>query len=74
MILKINKNIKEFETLCKKNGIYLLDMTERFKKEYANNHILPYGFNNTSIGVGHFNRYGHEMIADELYKLIKEVE
>ena len=69
-----NENVKEFEKLCQDNGIYFLDMSKRFKEEYEKNYILPYGFSNTSVGSGHLNKYGHEMVADELYKLIKEVE
>ena len=25
---------------------------------------------NSTVGSGHLNKYGHEMIADELYKII----
>ena len=60
-----------FSNLCSENGITFLDMTERFKYEYEINHILPHGFCNSSVGSGHLNRYGHEMIADELYKIIQ---
>ncbi len=67
-----NENIEEFSKLCKENGIYFLDMSDRFREEYEKNYILPYGFSNTSVGTGHLNKYGHEMIAEELYKLIKE--
>jgi len=59
-----------FANLCAKNGIIFLDMTERFKYEYDVNHILPYGFTNSSVGSGHLNKYGHEMIADELHKIM----
>ena len=61
----------KFSDLCSENGITFLDMTERFKYEYETNHILPHGFCNSSIGSGHLNKYGHEMIADELYKIIE---
>lgn len=60
----------EFTELCEKNGITFLDMSERFKSEYETNHILPHGFVNSSVGSGHLNKYGHKMIADELYKII----
>ena len=75
LILKVDEKEKEkFSKLCEKNGIYLLDLSDRFKEEYEKNYILPYGFSNTSVGTGHFNKYGHEMVADELYKLIMRVE
>ena len=61
-----------FAALCKKNGILFLNMRERFQMEYDENHILPYGFANTSIGSGHLNRYGHQMMAEELYALMQE--
>ncbi len=64
-------SVQKFADLCEKNGIYFLDMSERFKEEYEKNYILPYGFSNTSVGKGHLNKYGHEMVAEELYKLIK---
>lgn len=60
----------EFSDLCINHGITFLDMTDRFKYEYYTNHILPHGFSNSRVGSGHLNKYGHEMIADELYKII----
>lgn len=62
-----------FAALCEKNGIYFLSMRDRFQQEYDEDHILPYGFANTSVGSGHLNRYGHEMMAEELYTLMQEV-
>lgn len=62
-----------FAQLCEENGIYFLDMRDRFLTEYEQNHILPYGFANTSVGSGHLNKYGHEMMAEELYALMQEV-
>ncbi len=61
-----------FSVLCDKNGIAFLDMTERFQREYESRHILPHGFCNSSVGSGHLNRYGHEMIADELYQMMEK--
>ena len=62
-----------FQEVCEENGIYFLDMSDRFQQEYEESYTLPYGFANTSVGSGHLNKYGHAMIADELYKLISEV-
>ena len=42
--------------------------------EYNQNYILPHGFINSSIGNGHLNKYGHKMLAEELYKIIEEVK
>lgn len=73
--LVCDKNlIDQFQKLCNNNSILFLDMSDRFIKEYESAYVLPYGFSNTSVGSGHLNKYGHTMIADELYKLIAEVE
>jgi len=69
-----DKQREVFANLCEKNGITFLDMTERFEYEYDVNHILPHGFTNSSVGSGHLNKYGHEMIADELHKIIESEE
>lgn len=64
----------QFKRLCDDNGILFLDMSNRFKEEYESAYILPYGFSNSPVGEGHLNKYGHAMIADELYNLILEEE
>ena len=66
--------VEQFEQTCRENGLMFLDMSQRFTREYYENHRLPYGFSNTSVGSGHLNKYGHAMIADELYRLISETE
>lgn len=66
--------MKLFSDSCKRNGVYFLDMSERFLSEYAKNYTLPYGFINSSVGKGHMNRYGHKMFAEEIYALIKRIE
>ena len=66
--------IARFERLCDENGILFLDMSDRFKEEYESTYTLPYGFSNTPVGAGHMNKYGHAMMADELYNLILEEE
>ncbi len=68
------EDVERFSKLCQENEIYFLDMSNRFREEYEKNYILPYGFNNTTIGKGHLNKYGHNMIAEELYKIIKGAE
>ena len=75
--LKINgepETVRQFSDLCEQNGIYFLDMSNRFLDEYEKKHTLPYGFMNTSVGKGHMNRYGHRMFAEEIYKLIQRIE
>jgi len=69
-----SKTSKQFEELCKENNIYYLDMSNRYAEEYKNNYTLPTGFINTSVGVGHINPNGHKMMAEELSKIIKEID
>lgn len=64
--------IDQFKRSCDNNGILFLDMSDRFIKEYERSHILPHGFSNSPVGKGHLNKYGHAMIAEELYKMILE--
>ena len=64
----------QFAAECDENHLYFLNMGNHFLSEYDNTYRLPYGFINTSVGSGHLNRYGHAMIANDLYKLIMEVE
>lgn len=70
----IPEAVNQFRALCEENGIYFVDAGQRFLDEYAKNYTLPYGFINTSAGSGHLNRYGHRMFAEEIYKLMKEIE
>ena len=71
--LKIEGNpeaVKVFKNACEQNGIYFIDMSERFLSEYAKNFTLPTGFFNTSVTKGHLNKDGHRMFAEEVCKLI----
>ena len=65
-------NEDAFGALCEENGVLFLNMRDRFQTEYDENHVLPYGFANSAVGVGHLNKYGHRMMAEELYALMKE--
>lgn len=67
-----NNHKSVFAELCKKNGVIFLDMTERFTKEYKIQHKLPHGFVNSPVGKGHLNKFGHNLIAEEVYKIIEE--
>ena len=61
-----------FADICRKTQVLFLDMSDIFLSRYEEDHVLPYGFSNTSVGSGHLNRNGHAMIADAVYDLIKE--
>lgn len=64
--------LAKFADLCEKNRVLFLDMSDAFIRKYEETHILPHGFWNTSVGSGHLNRYGHEMIACAAYDLMEE--
>lgn len=63
-----------FREVCEKNGIVFVDMTKDFEKLYYEEHHLPYGFINTSLGEGHLNEYGHRVIAERLAEVIRSLE
>ncbi len=68
------KQMQVFSAACKEYGITFVDMTDTFMEAYEKDHILPYGFANTEVGVGHLNRHGHRMIAQELAKVLSSME
>jgi len=70
--VNVDERTKTWSRLCPKYDILYLDMSEKYLKEYQNNKLLPYGFINTEIGSGHLNRHGHRMIAEELFRMLKE--
>lgn len=72
MCLVNNDAVSVFADLCAENDIIFLDMSKRFEKEYKEHYAVPYGFSNTSVGEGHLNKSGHAMMANEIYRLIKE--
>lgn len=61
---------EEFKQLCDTYGFTLVDMTQTFLEAYETDYIVPYGFSNTTLGTGHLNKYGHEMIAENLYQVM----
>lgn len=68
------EKLELFKKSCYNHDIEFVDLTERYLKEYGETYILPYGFSNTKIGKGHLNSFGHQMVADELYKKIVSME
>lgn len=66
--------LRSFEELCEKNDIIFIDMTESFTYLYTQNHKLGHGFDNTEVGSGHLNQYGHKVIAEKLCEIIKKQE
>ena len=56
-------------TLCDKNNINFIDMTEDFSNALNNNEYV-YGFLNTLPNFGHLNKTGHKIIAEKISKFI----
>jgi len=69
-----DEGVEKFQETCQENGIIFVDMTGDFENLYYTEHKLPYGFINTGVGIGHLNKYGHEVIAERLSKTIQELE
>lgn len=63
-----------FEDECNKHGVRFIDMYDAFNRDYLENKRLPYGFINTAVGEGHLNVLGHNLIAEQLGNVIRELE
>lgn len=59
-----------YKKICARYDIDFVDMSDAYIKAYEDDHIVPYGFANTTMGAGHTNRKAHQMMAEELYKVI----
>lgn len=69
-----DKYLKAFSEYSDKYGISFIDMTDRFTDMYYNENHVPHGFCTGLTASGHINKYGHEAVADELYKTIIRME
>ncbi|MBQ8298878.1 MAG: hypothetical protein IJX99_03285 [Clostridia bacterium] len=63
-----------YKKVCEKNNIIFVDMYNPFAELYSLTYRLPHGFSNTRVGMGHLNKYGHEVIANTIFEIIKEKE
>lgn len=61
-----------YKEICAKYDIDFVDMSDAYMKAFKEDHIVPYGFANTTMGTGHTNREAHRMMAEELYKVINK--
>ena len=68
------KQLAAFKSVCAEKGIVFVDLTGAYTGEYAESCQLPYGFANTTPGVGHMNKVGHRLFAQEVYETIKALE
>lgn len=53
---------------CEANNIFFCDVSNEFLDAYEKNRTVPYGFENTAMGIGHLNVHGHKILADTLYE------
>ena len=60
-----------YRKACARYDIDFVDMSDTFMQAYENDHIIPYGFNNTTPGAGHINAAAHRMMAQEVYKVLR---
>lgn len=65
---------KSFAVLCKLNDIEYIDMYSAYTEVYNSTHRLLHGFSNTTVGKGHLNKYGHQIVANVLYEFIIGME
>ena len=63
-----------FASACQANEVLFVDMTEDFLQMYHTEYVLPHGFCNTAVGVGHLNQHGHKAIAERLAEVISANE
>jgi len=70
MTVEYSENLEAFVRCCDAYGIAFVNVGEDFLEDYENSYHVPYGFSNTTMGEGHINRWGHEVIARALYEEI----
>lgn len=58
--------VEQFATACDECDIEFLDPGKAYLDAYENDHIVPYGFSNTSMGTGHLNQDGNQIIYELL--------
>lgn len=74
LIFKENLESTAFAEKAAEWGIYYIDLTDAFLKEYDVNHHVPHGFETGKLCKGHLNRYGHKVFAYSVANLITAIE
>lgn len=72
MEITVQETTAMFRAACEANDILFVDVSEAFLEAYEESYAVPYGFSNTTMGTGHLSEDGHRVIAEELYKVLKE--
>lgn len=57
-----------FRNECLKYGIDVIDMSEDFYSYFLRTKKIHRGFANSKPGAGHFNRSGHKLVADSIFR------
>lgn len=73
MVVTYNDKIDLLLEIAPEYDIQVVNCETVFLKEYEKDYTFPLGYSNTSYGPGHLNSKGHEIVADELYALLKEI-
>lgn len=74
LVITEQKTTEMFAAACAANNILFVDMSDAFLTAYEEDYSVPYGFFNTTMATGHLSADGHRVIAEELYKVLKEEE
>ena len=71
-----NRNVypRVFKQCADKYEISFIDMTDRFERMYYEDHHVAHGFCTGKLAYGHLNKYGHAVMAEELYNEIINLE
>jgi hypothetical protein len=64
----------DFRAACSDNDIVFVDAGDAFLNAYETDYTIPYGFFNTTLGGGHLNRKGHQIVAEAFYRAWMEVQ
>ena len=72
MEITVQETTPMFRAACEANDILFVDVSEAFLEAYEESYAVSYGFSNTTMGTGHLSGDGHRVIAEELYKVLKE--
>lgn len=71
LVIEKTEQAAIFEKICAEKKITFLDMTYEFQEAFENEYILPYGFWNTSMGDGHFNKNGNRLMAKKILDFLQ---
>ena len=65
-------SLTALQSACQANDVTFVNVTDDFLAMYREDHVLPRGFCNTAVGVGHLNKNGHKRIAEKLAETLAE--